>query len=113
MATARATVLSAFDAQTEGRGLRFTDGKAPHAYVYAWKSAEQSVVWPARVKEAGEFEVWAKHCTGQAGNTGRFAVEIGSERVEAAVQPSAKDTEARDGEARCGSRAGNCCGCSR
>ena len=96
LSTTQANVLRAFDAQTEGKGLRFTDGKASHAYVNEWKSAEQSVVWPARLKEDGEFEVWAKYSTGSAANTGRFAVEMGTQRVEAAVEPTAKDTEPRE-----------------
>ena len=78
ISTTQANVLRAFDAQTEGKGLRFTDGKAPHAYVNEWKSTEQSVLWPARLKEDGEFEVWAKYSTGSAANTGRFAVDDGN-----------------------------------
>ena len=96
ISTTQANALRAFDAQTEGKGLRFTDGKASHAYVYEWKSAEQSVVWPARLKEDGEFEVWAKYSTGSAANTGRFAVEMGTQRLEAAVEPTAKDTDPRE-----------------
>ncbi len=96
ISTTQANVLRAFDVQTEGKGLRFTDGKAPHAYVYEWKSAEQSVLWPARLKEEGEFEVWAKYSTGSAANAGRFAVEMGTQRVESAVEPTAKDTEPRE-----------------
>ena len=42
LSATQSNVLRSFDAQTEGKGLRFTDGKAPHAYVYEWKSAEQS-----------------------------------------------------------------------
>ncbi len=96
LSTTQANVLRAFDAQTEGKGLRFTDGKAPHAYVNEWKSTEQSVLWPARLKEDGEFEVWAKYSTGSAANTGRFAVEMGTQRVEASVEPTAKDTDPRE-----------------
>lgn len=96
LSTTQANVLRAFDGQTEGKGLRFTDGKAPHAYVYEWKSAEQSVLWPARLKEDGEFEVWAKYSTGSAENAGRFVVEMGTQRVEAAVEPTARDTEPRE-----------------
>jgi hypothetical protein len=96
LSTTQANVLRAFDAQTEGKGLRFTDGKAPHAYVYEWKSMEQAVLWPARLKEDGEFEVWAKYSTGSAANTGRFVVEMGTQRVESAVEATAKDTDPRE-----------------
>src|SRR5262249_56881167 len=30
-------LMSAYDAQLMGEGFRYTDGKAPHAYVYDWK----------------------------------------------------------------------------
>ena len=97
LSTTQANVLRAFDAQTEGQGLRFTDGKAPHAYVYEWKSTEQAVLWPARLKDVGGFEVWAKYSTGSAANArASFAVEIGKQRVEAAVEPTAKDTVSRE-----------------
>ena len=93
LSTVQRNVLGVFDAQTR---LRFTDGKAPHAYCYEWTSTEQDVLWPARLREAGEFEVWAKYSTGSAKDGGRFAVEIGKQRLEAAVEPTSKDTEPRD-----------------
>jgi len=86
-------VLGTFDAQTP---LRFTDGKAPHAYCYDWTSTEQTVLWPARLRTPGEFEVWVKYSTGSAKSGGRFAVEIGNARLEAVVEPTAKDTEPRE-----------------
>jgi hypothetical protein len=92
ISTTQRNTLGAFDAETK---LRFTDGKAPHAYCYDWTSTDQTVVWPARVKSAGEFEVWAKYSTGTPASGGRYAVEIGKEELEAAVEPTAKDTEPR------------------
>jgi alpha-L-fucosidase len=89
-------LLRAFDAQLEGRGFRYTDGKAPHAYVFGWTGTGQSMVWPARATESGEFEVWIRYSTGSPADRGRFAVEIGDQRVEAAVEPAANDIEPRE-----------------
>ena len=93
LSTVQRNVLGTFDAQTP---LRFTDGKAPHAYCYDWTSTEQTVLWPARLRTPGEFEVWVKYSTGSAKSGGRFAVEIGNARLEAVVEPTAKDTEPRE-----------------
>ncbi len=93
LSTMQRNVLGTFDAQTS---LRFTDGKAPHAYCYDWTSTGQTVLWPARLRTPGEFEVWVKYSTGSAKSGGRFAVEIGNARLEAVVEPTAKDTEPRE-----------------
>ncbi|MBS1856218.1 MAG: alpha-L-fucosidase [Acidobacteria bacterium] len=87
--------LSVFDARVSP-GLRFTDGKAPHAYVYEWTRPDQTVSWPVRVNAETQFEVWARYSTGSAGIRGRFAVEAGTQRIEAAIEPTAKDTEPRE-----------------
>ena len=86
-------VLGVFDAQTT---LGFTDGKAPRAYVQGWTRADQTLLWPARLNQPAEFEVWAKYSTAGAAGGGRFAVEVGETRLEAAVQPTARDTEPRE-----------------
>ncbi|MCU1233372.1 MAG: glycoside hydrolase family 29 (alpha-L-fucosidase), partial [Candidatus Solibacter sp.] len=93
LSTTQRNVLGTFDAQTT---LKFTDGKAPHAYCFGWTTTEQTLVWPARLNAAGEFEVWAKYSTGTPKDGGRFVVEIGGQRVEATVEATAKDTEARE-----------------
>jgi len=93
LSTVQRNVLGSFDAQSP---LRFTDGKAPHAYCYGWTSTEQTVLWPARLRAPGEFEVWVKYSTGSPKDGGRFAVEIGNVRLEALVEPTAKDTEPRE-----------------
>jgi hypothetical protein len=48
------------------------------------------------VNDAAPFEVWAKYSTGTTASGGRFAVEIGKQRVEANVEPTPKDTEPRE-----------------
>ena len=95
LSTTQDNVLGTFDARVSP-GMRFTDGKAPHAYVYEWTRADQSVTWPARVNEAHEFEVWVRYSTGTPEARGRFAIQVGSERLDAEVEGTAKDTEPRD-----------------
>ena len=86
-------VLGVFDSQTT---LTFTDGKAPRAYVQGWSRTDQTVLWPARINQPAELEVWAKYSTGSAGSGGKFAVEIAGQKIEATVEPTAKDTEPRE-----------------
>src|SRR5262249_61152219 len=57
---------------------------------------DQTVLWPARINQAAEFEVWAKYSTGSAASRGKFAVEIADQKLEAAVEPTPKDTEPRE-----------------
>jgi alpha-L-fucosidase len=89
-------VLGVFDAQLDGKGFQFTDGKAPHAYVQNWTRADQSVFWPARLNAPAELEVRVRYSTGAAAGGGKFAVTVGSQRLEEAVEPTAKDTEPRE-----------------
>jgi hypothetical protein len=89
-------VLGVFDAQTVSQGLTFTDGKAPHAYVQGWTRTDQSVSWPARLNQAAEFEVWAKYSTGSTSVHATFAIEVSRQKLEAAVEPTAKDTAPRE-----------------
>jgi len=95
LSTTQTNVLGVFDAQATA-GLRFTDGKAPHAYVYEWTRPDQSAGWPARLNDAAQFEVWAKYSTGTSKIHGRFAVEIGKQRLEADIESTEKDTEPRE-----------------
>jgi alpha-L-fucosidase len=95
LSTTQNNVLGAFDARVS-QGLRFTDGKAPRAYVYDWTQPGQSVVWPARLNTAAEFEIRARYSTGTPEIHGRFAIEIGKQRLEADIESTAKHTEPRE-----------------
>jgi hypothetical protein len=86
-------VLGVFDSQTT---LGFTDGKAPRAYVQNWTRPDQTVLWPARLNRPGEFDVWARYSTASPAIRGKFAVEVGGQRLEAIVEPTAKDTAPRE-----------------
>ena len=96
LSATQCNVLGVFDAQSVSPGLTFTDGKAPRAYVQGWTRTDQSVIWPARLNQAAEFEAWAKYSTGSASSHGRFGVEVGGQKLEAEIEPTAKDTAPRD-----------------
>ena len=95
LSTTQNNLLGAFDARVSP-GLRFTDGKAPRAYVYEWTRPDESAWWPSRLNSPADFEVWARYSTGTPQVKGRFAVEVGKQRIEADIEPTASDTEPRD-----------------
>ena len=95
LSPAQTNLLGVFDSQASA-GLTFTDGKAPRAYVQGWTRADQAVLWLARLSQPAEFEVWARYSTGSTANRGKFAIEIGGQKLEAVVQPTARDTEPRE-----------------
>ena len=95
LSTTQANRLGVFDARVSP-GLRFTDGKAPHAYVYEWTRPDQAVSWPVRLNTPAEFDVMVRYSTGTLQVGGRFAVEVGKQRAEVAVEPTAKDAEPRE-----------------
>ena len=96
LSTTQTNVLGAFDAHVSP-GLRFTDGKAPHAYVYEWTRPDQTrrLARPAE-RPRGVRGVGAATARARRGLHGRFAVEIGKQRLEADIDPTEKDTAPRD-----------------
>jgi alpha-L-fucosidase len=95
LSSTQTNLLGVFDARVSD-GIRFTDGKAQRAYVYEWTKLSQTVTWPARLNAATEFEVRARYSTATAEIHGRFAVEVGKQRLEADIEPTEKDTEPRE-----------------
>ncbi|MGJ7032155.1 alpha-L-fucosidase [Niabella hirudinis] len=59
------TRLLAFDAQLQGKGFGFGDGKANRYYVEGWKLPEQQLMWKVRTMEAGQYDVVIKYVTGK------------------------------------------------
>ncbi|MCD2425773.1 alpha-L-fucosidase [Niabella pedocola] len=58
------TRLLAFDAQLQGKGFGFGDGKADRYYVDGWKLPAQQLVWNLRTMEARSYDVVIKYVTG-------------------------------------------------
>ena len=59
------TRLLAFDAQLQGKGFGFGDGKTDRYYVDGWKRQEQKVTWNVRVPAARSYEVIIKYVAGK------------------------------------------------
>jgi alpha-L-fucosidase len=55
------TRLLAFDAQLNGKGFGFGDGKSNAYFVDGWKSKDQSVSWVFRCFEPAQFRVILKY----------------------------------------------------
>lgn len=59
------TRLLAFDAQLQGKGFGFGDGKTDRYYVENWKSPVQKLIWNVRAMEARSYDVVIKYVTGK------------------------------------------------
>lgn len=73
--------LRVFDAQLEGKGLKFGPGKTRDAYVLGWSNATQSVVWPVRLNEAAEFELVATYDAEKESAGGTFTAIVGTAKA--------------------------------
>lgn len=85
--------LRSFDAELHGRGLRYGDGKAPHAYVYNWQDQSQSLSWQVRSNTRTSYSVSVRYTNASSKDGGEFAVQLGDQKLTAKVQPSAKESE--------------------
>jgi alpha-L-fucosidase len=79
--------LRVFDAQLNGKGLRFGPGKTRDAHVIGWTERNQFISWPVRLERGGTFEVSAIYDaeTNSAGNT--FALAVGEQRLAGTIAP--------------------------
>lgn len=79
--------LRVFDAELQGKGLRFGAGKVRDAHVTGWTKSDQSIVWPVRLNEAAEYEVELVYDAenGAAGAT--FQLVLGDQTLSGKVQP--------------------------
>lgn len=57
------TRLLAFDAQLQGKGFGFGDGKTDRYYVDGWKRPEQKVTWKVSLPAARSYDVVIKYVT--------------------------------------------------
>lgn len=78
----------AFDAQAEGDGWSYGDGKAGRNYLSGWKTMEQSLVWPVYLREAGTYSVFVEYQPTKAGLG--FMVTLGDHQIEAKTIPRGK-----------------------
>ena len=69
-----ATRLLAFDADLQGRGFGFGDGKAGRYYVEGWKDKTQYASWHFRTGSTAAFKVLVKYLAGEESG-GSYRVE--------------------------------------
>ena len=77
-------VLRAFDAKISG-GLQYAQGKKENSYVENWRNTNDSLWWPARVREAGTFEVAIGYAADKKSEGGAFVVRVGQNVLNGTV----------------------------
>jgi alpha-L-fucosidase len=88
-------VLRTFDAELQGSGLRYGDGKSFRAYVFEWRQLDQWVRWQVRLNTPAEYEVALKYTTGSKENVGIYEVAVGDKKLRATVQPTPNENESK------------------
>ena len=79
--------LRVFDAELQGKGLRFGPGKTRDAHVTGWTKTGDFIVWPVRLNAPATYEVSATYDAeaDSVGNT--FALTVGDQQLKGTVQP--------------------------
>lgn len=78
----QSNILYTFDAQLQGRGLGFGDGKPNRNYVKNWKNESQSMKWKFRLNEPAEYTVYLDYNTAGKDDTGTVIIEIAGQKLE-------------------------------
>jgi alpha-L-fucosidase len=82
------TRLLAFDAELNGKGFTFGDGKAAAYFVEGWKTKEQSISWFFRCVEPTAFTVRIKYMTTTA-TAGEARIKVGDKIFTETITPAA------------------------
>ena len=80
-------VLYTFDAELQGRGLGYGDGKPNRNYVKNWKNESQSMKWRLRLNEPTEYTLYLDYNTAGKDDKGTVIVEINGKIFEANYPP--------------------------
>lgn len=86
--------LLAFDAQLEGSGFRFGDGKTDRYYVEGWTKTSQFVNWPFRLNQSFETELSIRYQVGQTSG-GKLRVLLAGKDFTVEIKPSGEKPEIR------------------
>jgi hypothetical protein len=70
-----------FDAQLNGKGLKFGPGKVQDAHVTGWTNARQSITWPARLDQPATFWVGITYDAPTDAAGSPFTVAFGSQSL--------------------------------
>ena len=84
--------LRVFDAELEGKGLRFGAGKVRDAYVTGLDNRDQAIVWNTRLTEPATFDVEANYDADETSTGAVFSVALGSDVLKSSVKAGAIQT---------------------
>lgn len=87
-------VLYTFDAELQGKGLSYGDGKPNRNYVTEWTKTDQWMKWPFRLNEPAEYDIYLDYNTQDVDDSGSVIVEIAGKSFEVNYQgyPERKGT---------------------
>ena len=69
--------LAAFDADLNGSGLRYGDGKVNRNYVHGWTKDSQYLSWTFRLNHPGDYKCFIEYNTEQTDDSGMMCLEAG------------------------------------
>jgi hypothetical protein len=85
-------ILYTFDADLQGSGLGYGDGKVNRNYVKNWKNIDQSMKWDVRLDETEKYDVSLSYNTVSDDNSGVAIVEIDGRDYEVSY-PAFKESK--------------------
>ena len=74
--------LLAFDAQQNGKGFGFGDGKTNRYYVEGWKTKEQSLSWEFNTIKPGKYKIRIKYLAPAESAGGSYSLSFFKYSVE-------------------------------
>lgn len=84
LATKQPNELLGFDAQFEGTGYQYGDGKARRDYVAGWNGTDQRIIWDVYLREPATFDL-SVECQ-RIGEPGKFQVTCGESVFQATTE---------------------------
>jgi len=81
LSTSTPNTLLAFDAQLQGKGFKFGDGKTDRYYVEGWKQMDQNIGWQVRLNAQVIYKVTAKYL-GSTDSEGTFTFKADTKTVK-------------------------------
>lgn len=79
--------LMVFDAQLNGKGFTYGDGKPNREYVTGWKKKEQSISWNFRLNEPAEFNISLNYNTARNDESGTVVLKINDQEIQLNYKP--------------------------
>ncbi len=84
--------LRVFDAELNGRGLRFGPGKVRDAHVIGWTNASQFISWPVRLNTPAAYSVELIYDAEPDSKNAAFSVRFGDQVLDGRIRPGTIET---------------------